>query len=248
VVLDIVILNPEKTILTYRLASLGARIFAHVIDLMVCGALITGIDMLAARLLGFIEPGLAVAIISVISVLGWFAYFILLEGLWNGLTVGKKILGTRVRMADGTPVTFAAAMGRNLLRPGDFLPVAYLVGLAAMFTNPRSQRLGDLVANTIVVYEKKNAQIYAPAPHTAGIHPLEQSVGELPGMTIEEYTALRRYCDRFPELPQDVQDKLTSEVWEPIAERRKVPTLPNVHPIYLAEAAVMKYGRKNGLL
>ncbi len=246
-VLDIAILNPEKTILTYRLASLGVRIGAHLLDLaFITFVLVVG--TFAASIFSVVQPGLVTGLIMAGFVLGPFAYFILFEGLGNGQTLGKRLTGVRVRMADGTPITFGAALGRNLLRPADFLPSFYLVGLAAMFTNPRSQRLGDLVANTIVVYEKRTPGRLVAAPHLAGIHAFEASIGELPGMTLEEYVTLRRYCDRFPELSKEVQDHLTESVWKPIANRRKVPELSQVHPIYLAEAAVMKYGRKNGLL
>ncbi len=246
-VLDVAVLNPEKTILTYRLASLGVRITAHILDLFVFIVIAVVVSLLTP-LVFVLQPGLAQALLMTFMALGPFLYFILCEGLGNGQTLGKRATGIRVRMADGTPITFKAAIGRNLLRPADFLPSFYLVGLAAMFTNQKSQRLGDLVGNTIVVYEKKNPNLAVAAPHTAGIHAFEASVGELPGMTLEEYVTLRRYCDRFPELPPDVQEKLTGSVWEPIAARRKVPNVPSVHPIYLAEAVVMKYGRKNGLL
>lgn len=67
-------------------------------------------------------------------------------------------------------------------------------------------------------------------------------------MNQEEYDALRRFCDRFPELTPETQTRLLRELWEPLARRRSVPTLPNVHPIFLAEAVVMKYGRQHGLL
>jgi uncharacterized RDD family membrane protein YckC len=247
VVLDIAILNPEKTILTYRLASLSARVSAHLIDLVILVVVIIA-GSLGAQFLSILQPGLATALALTLSALGPFVYFILFEGLWNGQTLGKRAVGIRVRMADGSPVTFGAALGRNLLRPADFLPSFYLVGLTAMFTNPKAQRLGDLVANTIVVNEKRNRNLMVAAPHTAGVHAFEASVGDLPGMTLEEYVALRRYCDRFPELPPDVQQHLTEIVWQPIAARRKVTEVPSVHPIYLAEAVVMKYGRKNGLL
>jgi hypothetical protein len=117
-----------------------------------------------------------------------------------------------------------------------------------MFTTPKSQRIGDLLAGTIVLHERKLEPKFRPAPHTDSLHPLEGSVGELRGMTQEEYWALRRLCDRFPELPRAVQDRLIREVWNPIAYRLKVTSLPNVHPLYLAEAVVMKYGRSHGLL
>ena len=67
-------------------------------------------------------------------------------------------------------------------------------------------------------------------------------------MTIEEYNALRRFADRFPELPTPVQNKLIQEVYQPIARKRGIQPISNVHQLYLAEAAVMKYGREHGLL
>jgi len=245
---DLTILSPEKTILTYRLAGLGSRIAAHIIDLLLVAAVLYGFSI-AAMIAGLaIDSYVATGMVMFAVFLVPFAYFILLEGLWNGQTIGKKALGIRVRLADGTPITFLAALGRNIMRPADMLPGPYFVGLLAIFTNPRSQRVGDLIAGTVVCYEKRSPPLFAVAPHVVGYHPLESHVGELRGMTQEEYYALRRFCDRFPELSTRTQNRLMEELWTPIAQRRNVPSLPNVHPIYLAEAVVMKFGREKGLL
>jgi len=246
---DLTILSPEKTIITYRLAGLGSRVKAHILDLFLVILVTFGICMLFAFLFGMVGLGeLASGAILFLSFVLPFSYFIFLEGLWNGQTIGKRTVGIRVRMADGTPVTFAAALSRNLMRPADMLPGPYFVGFLAIFTNPKSQRLGDLISNTVVCYEKRPPKEFAMAPHTVGFHPLEQYVGDLRGMTQSEYYALRRFCDRYPELSLETQMRMISELWSPIAERRQIPSLPNVHPIYLAEATVMKYGRMNGLL
>ena len=221
---------------------------AHLIDLLAVAGLCFGILVLIGMTIQRADTEFATGVSLFVVSFVPFAYFIMQEGLWNGQTIGKRLSGVRVRMADGTPITFAAAIGRNVLRPADMLPGPYFVGLLAIFTNPKSQRLGDLVSNTIVTHEQRVSRIEIAAPHAAGIHPLEQHVGELRGMTIEEYNTLRRYCDRFPELSPETQVKLTTEIWEPIAERRKILVVPNVHPIYLAEAVVMKYGRQHGLL
>jgi uncharacterized RDD family membrane protein YckC len=245
---ELPILTPEKTILSYRLAGLGSRVIAHILDLLLLGAAMIGLTIAVGYGAGIVDRGLAIGLILVIVSLSPFAYFILFEALWNGQTLGKKAAGIRVRMIDGTPVTFLGALGRNLLRPADMLPGPYLLGVVAMFLNPRAQRIGDLVASTVVVYERRPNHHFNTAPHLVGIHPFEHQVGELRGMTLEEYQALRRFCDRFPELSNTTQNRLLAELWEPIAERRKVPPLPNVHPLYLAEAVVMKYGRQHGLL
>lgn len=245
---DLALLSPEKTILTYRLAGLGSRIGAHLIDICVILALEVASYLLAMTSVGLIGLEGATTIMLIASTAIPFLYFILQEAFWNGRTVGKVSLGLRVRMSDGTAVTFAAALGRNLLRPADILPGTYFVGLLAIFTTQRSQRLGDLVCDTVVVHERRAMPYFVPAPHVAGYHPLENRVGDLRGMTNEEYTSLRRFCDRFPELHPVVQEKLMQEVFLPIAAKRNIPLSPQIHPIYLAEAAVMKYGREHGML
>ena len=252
---DLVILSPEKTILTYRIGGLGPRIVAHIADLLIIivslallGYAISLFLIWSGALRNWQSATSLIYLYIFVAVFGPFTYFILFEGLWNGLTPGKKISGIRVQMSDGTPITFAAALGRNLLRPADILPGVYLVGVVATFLNPRSQRIGDLVANTVVIHEKRSAVPYSLAPHSVGIHPMESEVGDLPGMTMDEYVALRRLCDRYPELAPEVQQKFLNLVWLPIATARKVPENPKVHPLFLAEAMVMKYGRTRGLL
>ena len=249
---EILLLTPEKTVISYRLATMPSRIAAHLLDLILSGILTAGILIVGGILQQAGNNPILQSLGSLampVGVASFFLYFILLEGLWNGQTLGKRALGIRVRLTDGTPVTFLAALGRNLLRPADMVPGFYFVGMVAMLTTPKSQRFGDQVAGTIVTHEKRPEPIFAPAPHRlAGEHPYEKSVGDLRGMTIEEYNVLRRFCDRYPELPSSVQIRMLKEVWRPIAQQRGVPDLPDVHPLYLAEATVMKYGRQHGLL
>jgi len=257
---ELLVLSPEKTVLSFDLARIGSRIFAQLLDLLliVFGLFVLALlCMLVAYALAVASaatnasetmPALATVPLLFAITFGWLVYFILFEALWNGQTLGKKALGIRVRMADGTPITFAAALARNLLRPADILPFYYFLGLLSMFTNVKSQRIGDMVAGTIVIRERRPSPIFSPAPYSLGVHPFESHVGDLRGMTTDEYTVLKRLCDRFPELPTAVQDKLVEEVWWPFARRFKIAPIPNVHPVYLAEAVVMKYGRRQGLL
>jgi len=175
-------------------------------------------------------------------------YFILQEGLWQGQTLGKKAAGLRVIMADGTPITFPAATYRNILRFGDFFPACYLIGFVLMFTNERAQRLGDLAAGTIVIHDPQVKPNFNPAPHRVGVHPFEATVGELRKMTLEEYFAIKRLCDRFPELPPETQTRSIGEIWQPFAEKHGIEPVAGVHPVYLMEAVIMSYGRQHKLV
>lgn len=77
-------------------------------------------------------------------------YHIVLEGRF-GQTPGKKLFAIAVVRENGEPCTYTAATIRTLLRFVDWLPVGYLVGLASIQLTEHDQRLGDLLAGTIVV-------------------------------------------------------------------------------------------------
>ncbi len=79
-----------------------------------------------------------------------FLYYWRTEATW-GQTLGKRWLGLCVVGEDGSAPTPRAVLVRNLLRPIDGLPAFYLVGFVVAVSNPRRQRLGDLIADTLVV-------------------------------------------------------------------------------------------------
>jgi uncharacterized RDD family membrane protein YckC len=87
---------------------------------------------------------------TLIGVVLSLAYFILLEGFW-GATLGKIATNLRVvRESDGEAIDWSAAIIRNLFRVIDGI-VLYILGFIVICLTRKHQRLGDLVAGTIVV-------------------------------------------------------------------------------------------------
>jgi len=82
-------------------------------------------------------------------------YGILLEWIWRGQTMGKRVLRLRVVDAEGLRLQINQVVIRNLLRFVDMLPAFYLVGGVVSLLNRRYQRLGDIAANTVVVRAPK---------------------------------------------------------------------------------------------
>lgn len=146
--------TPDHVVLRYTLAGVGNRGFAAVVDFLIALLITAGLEIGyeqigapgAARVGGLIQ--------LLLFVLGW-SYFIVLEWLWNGQTVGKRWSGLRVINEDGSPAGFVAVFIRNLVRMADFLPGFYGLGLLAIVFTSRSQRLGDLAAGTFVVRAPK---------------------------------------------------------------------------------------------
>lgn len=121
------------------------RILAIAIDTIILAlltGLLTEIGALVSMALG--------AVMGVLSVVLFFGYFIYFEAEY-GQTPGKMVMNLVVVTEQGNPLTYRAATIRTLLRIVDKFPMFYLVGVVTIFLTDRSQRIGDLVAGTIVV-------------------------------------------------------------------------------------------------
>lgn len=242
------VLTPEKVVISYQHAGYSSRIGAHLVDLVLVLVIYLVVGVAVGIVGGLISPGLVQLVLMIFFTFGIFAYFIICEAVWQGQTVGKRMLRIRVVQQDGTPITWRSSFLRNILRVADLLPGFYGVGFVTMFLNERSQRLGDLISGTVVVMANEVLQGFTPAPYKVGIHPLEYSVGDLGGMTVSEYQAIKRLCDRFPFLPIDEQHRSLVAIWEPFREKQGISPVAKVHPIYQMEAVVMKFGRMKNLV
>jgi uncharacterized RDD family membrane protein YckC len=160
----LVIETPERVPLHFALASIGNRFLACAIDhaLQASILIVIAIASLVVADYSGIEnmlssaPKWVLALSIVIGFLILSGYFAFFEWLWNGQTPGKRWLKLRVIREDGRPVTFWEAAVRNLLRSFDIMPWPfYSIGLISVFISSRDQRVGDMVAGTVVVRERE---------------------------------------------------------------------------------------------
>jgi uncharacterized RDD family membrane protein YckC len=146
----LIIRTPEGIAFSLLLACPVTRCLAWAIDV---GCIIGLISIVSTflGLAGLVSSDLARTLI----ILGYFVvqigYGIVCEWLWRGQTVGKRLLRLRVMDAQGLHLQFSQVVLRNLLRFVDSMPAFYLVGGVTSLLNPRAQRLGDIVGNTIVI-------------------------------------------------------------------------------------------------
>lgn len=149
--------TPEGLMLTLMPAGLMPRLSAWLIDFI--------IRMIAVIIIGIISAFFGDAGMGVLAI-GYFLitwlYPVYFEVYRGGRTPGKKNQGIYVCHDDGTPISLQSSMIRNLLRVADFLPLGFASGALTMMFSQRSQRIGDIVAGTLVVYEQQNdiAKLY----------------------------------------------------------------------------------------
>jgi len=129
---------------------------AYTIDLAVVVALGQLLEKVVQPLRFFGED-LSTALITAFYFAISLIYMSLAEWFWRGQSVGKRLLGLRVVEASGLRLELPQVIVRNLMRFIDALPALYLVGAVACVLNRRRQRLGDLVAGTVVIRMPKLA-------------------------------------------------------------------------------------------
>jgi uncharacterized RDD family membrane protein YckC len=149
--------------------ALGIDVVIQMLGLGLLAALL-GLAGLAGLAMGGM---VAAGMIQLAWFFVWWWYGVLFEaGKW-GATPGKKMLGLRVVQTSGAPVTFSQALVRNFLRVADGMPCFGGVimgvptmgfGLACCLATRRFQRLGDLAAGTVVIYDKVLPEPAVPAP------------------------------------------------------------------------------------
>ena len=133
-------------------AGVGLRSVALVIDMLVLLTLfLLGGWFLTGTWVGITAKGWEVSGVPafIFIIIMPLIYFTLLEGRY-GQTVGKWLVSLKVIRQDGGPLDLRAAVVRNVLRLVDGLG-GYLVGAILIWRSPHCQRLGDRVAQTLVV-------------------------------------------------------------------------------------------------
>jgi uncharacterized RDD family membrane protein YckC len=148
------VITSEKVPFTYRVAGLGSRFMAALVDVGLLLLLLFA-GLLVALVLDVARVGLGMAVFLLWLFALLFGYFLFFEWIWLGQTPGKRLLGIRVLQEDGTRVTFAQAALRNLIRLIDVLPACYGVAFLVAACNRAQRRLGDLAAGTLVVHQER---------------------------------------------------------------------------------------------
>lgn len=130
--------------LEYELASVGERIVAFIIDLVI----MLGYYIIA----GFITS------LSFENMWFWAIvglpitfYALLSELLLNGQSVGKRVMGIKVISLNGNQATLGQYLIRWIFRIVDIWGSVFVLGTVFIATTIRNQRLGDIVAGTILI-------------------------------------------------------------------------------------------------
>lgn len=144
------ILALDNIRLELPIAGVGSRCLAGLVD--GCGVLVLLVVwvLLCSVLALWVSGGWGLAVgVSGIFLIEW-GYFAGMEIATGGRTLGKMALRLRVVTAEGSAAGASSLLVRNLVRDID-----YLAGVPLMAIDPLARRLGDRLAGTLVVHDRR---------------------------------------------------------------------------------------------
>jgi uncharacterized RDD family membrane protein YckC len=168
------IVPPEGVPLHFEIAGLGGRLAAQIVDILITVGLAVAVILLIALLqMRFGSSLLAIGALLLFVVRA--PYYVATELLWNGQTIGKRICALRVISGNGRSLSAHQVVARNLMKemevflPGTYVLVASNLGaiadslilawivvlIAVPVLNRRHQRIGDIIAETIVIHQPR---------------------------------------------------------------------------------------------
>ena len=126
-----------------RMASVTARGGAWLVDIL----LSVVVAVLVAAAVGVVSDALA-AVVFLLVLVGWY---VAPEAVW-GQTPGKRLVGISVVDTNGNEISAGDAVMRNITKLlGGSSLLFILVGVVLIADSRDNQRLGDRMADTLVV-------------------------------------------------------------------------------------------------
>jgi len=236
--------TPENVSVSYEAAGLGSRFSAWVIDFVILSlilivvffmiVILLAVDHSFARELENLlgggrstrEPGQAemivMGVMTSVAGLSTFLYFGFSELVMGGQTLGKRMLKLRVVKSNGFALDAGSILMRNIFRIIDNIPLLWIVP----FVSKKSQRLGDMVAGTILVSDQQ-AKLGGLRDRLLDRDPAEAVFRFDPGMLKlarpQDVEAIERILERWHQLDPQKREltlsKLLQTVVEPLSRR-----------------------------
>lgn len=123
---------------------------------------LAGLDLLSRVIAGQSLSGARSGVVSIVAMSVWAFVYVYASLAIAGRTLGKGIVGLRVVMANGSPLSPRRALVRTLAFP--LSAVFAGLGFAGILLQREHRALHDLIARTAVVYDWGSRAAELPGP------------------------------------------------------------------------------------
>ena len=212
--------TPEGIEYTLYPAGICSRFCAYAIDSFIKGLVIVVFSIVYSILMSSFG-GLWIFLLFYFA-LDWF-YHVFFDIFFHGQSPGKRIMGIRVVLYDGSPVTAGASFIRNLIRFVDSYIGLYLIAFLSASASQAFRRPGDWAAGTLVIYTWQS-QIPTKSDKMDWLSSMEPILPKRK-LTFEEKQCILMFARRYPLLGEARAD----EIAEPLAASLQNNSEPVTH-------------------
>ncbi|MEB3340399.1 RDD family protein [Okeania sp.] len=254
---QISIKTPESVELDFKLAGIGNRTYALIIDYVIWSLTLFLVLIFGVFLyfqfgdiwdnFGLDRDQVSLWIFSIqllIFFIIYVGYFVFFETIWQGQTPGKRYVKIRVIRDDGRQIRLQQATIRALFRPVDD---TFFIGMLLIIFSKKEKRLGDLVAGTIVIQETKVIADIVSTSETA--KKLANSLlqeANISELLPEDFAVIKDYLQRSKLMTKqaniELSKKLASEI-QAIISLTQIPE--KVSATEFLEAVYIAYQQKS---
>ncbi|MCL9805627.1 RDD family protein [Flavobacterium amniphilum] len=161
---ELTITTTQNVNINFKAASVGERIAASLIDILVKIAYSFVVWYVLLEGLGIAANFATMDYWSVTAIVIVFffpavVYSLALESLFEGQTLGKKIMKIKVVKLDGYQASFGDYLIRWIFRIIENNLFGGLIGFIAIVASKKVQRIGDMAAGTAVITLKNSISI-----------------------------------------------------------------------------------------
>lgn len=161
---EITINTTQNVNINFTAASVGERMLANIVDSLIKYAYLIVIIYFIFNLMGLGDAMVNMDFWSKIAIWIFFLipfmfYSLVFESIFEGQTLGKRLLKIKVVKLDGYQASFGDYLTRWLFRIIDISSNSGLIGLISLIVTDKTQRLGDMSAGTAVITLKNKITI-----------------------------------------------------------------------------------------
>ncbi|MGK7949365.1 MAG: RDD family protein [Xenococcaceae cyanobacterium] len=232
--------TPESVELEFTLAGIGNRAYALIIDYIILGFTLFLSLVLTIFLNYQLNSGLGIflgdlqnkflqwlwAIEALVAFTIYIGYFVILETIYQGQTPGKKRIKIRVVSDDGKPVKLSQATLRALFRPIDDF---FFIGVLFIVFGKKEQRIGDLIAGTIVIQDETNLKSADfPISDVAKDLAIQLRIeADIENLFPEDFATIRDYLQRRKQMILKYQHQLSRKLASQVREIINLEKIPD---------------------
>lgn len=240
------IVTPEAVVLDVETAGVASRVFSGIIDFAIQLAMLW-VGAIVLTLIGAGNPSSFNTGTAALVAFVLMGYPVISETLMRGRTIGKRAMGLRAVTLEGAPIRFRHALLRMMGGLVDrYLPPLGVTGTLFVLGTSRHQRVGDLIAGTIVIRDPDRTllppAVWFPVP--PGLEAFAATINPT-AMTDEHYTVVRSFLMRNRELSADARYSLANDLAKRMAITLHHDGVTRVHPEAYLLCVISRYQRRN---